>query len=372
MNTKVAVFHTTHNRIGGGEILASYLGKALNCKVYTIGKSKLGFEDLSHLLPKPLRILQKVKSFGYLLWASLNIQEIGDFDIILTSGDTPRAIVTPEYTMHVNYCHSPMRWLYDLWGYRMKMRPWWKNVVIDFVGEFLRVWDKSVDSRVDYYFVNSEIIQRRLWKYLKRDSVVLYPPIEWNKYKNSESEGYILFLSRLEPEKRVIESIEACIRAEKKIIVAGTGTLEKEIREKYGNHPLVDIRGFVDEKEKIDLFAHCDAVIFPAVAEDFGIVTIESLASGKPVIVDDSGFPPILIRRTGHVESNGILKVFRGGIVAKSDVNILSTAVKLLNRYEWNSEFIRDFAKQFDFNIFKTNLQIQLTEWKKEFDSITI
>lgn len=234
------------------------------------------------------------------------------------------------------------------------------------IGEALRVWDNAIDARVDYYFVNSEIIQRRLWKYLKRDSEVLYPPINWSKYKCEESEDYILFLSRLEPEKRVIESIEACINAGQKVVVAGTGTLEKVIREKYSNHPLVDVRGFIDEKEKIDLLSHCKALIFPAVAEDFGIVPIEALASGKPVIVDDSGFPPILLRKTGFVENNGVLRIFKGGIVSKEV--LLSSAVKVLDRYEWDSELLRRFAKQFDFEAFRMNLLLQLRVWKKEFD----
>jgi len=271
-NQKIAVFHWTFQRVGGGEILASYLGKALNCKVYCMGQSKLGFEDLSYLLPRPLRIFKRVRSLEYILWSSVNIEELGDFDIIVTSGATPRAIITPEYTMHVNYLHSPPRFLYDLWNFRRKRLTPIKRFIIDFIGEALRIWDYAVDTRVDYYFVNSEVIRFRLWKYLKRDSVVLYPPIEWNKYKCNESEDFILFLSRLEPEKRVFESIEACIRAGQKIVVAGTGTLEKQVREKYESHPLVDIKGFVDEKEKIKLLSSCKAVIFPAVAEDFGIV----------------------------------------------------------------------------------------------------
>ena len=368
---KVAVFHWTFERIGGAEILASYLAKALNCKVYCFGKSKLGFEDLTPYLPRYVRPIKKIRSLEYLVWSLVDVEQIGDFDVVITSGATPRAIITPEHTMHVNFCHSCPRWLYDLWNFRRRMiKNPIKRFVIDLLGEVLRIWDQAVDNRVDYYFVNSEIIQRRLWKYLKRDSVILYPPIEWDKYKCEDSEDYILFLSRLEPEKRVEESIQACIKAGKKIIVAGTGTLEKTIREKYENHPLVDIRGFVDEKEKIDLLAHCKAVIFPAVAEDFGIVSVEALASGKPVIVDNSGFSPILLKKTGFVEKDGILQIYKGGIVARSDIRLLTSAVKLLDRYEWDSDNLRDFAKRFDFEVFKTNLITQLRIWKREFDEM--
>jgi len=365
---RVAVLHWTFQRVGGGEILASYLGKALDCKVYCMGQSKLGFEDLSYLLPRPLRLFKRVRSFEYILWSSVDIEQLGDFDIIVTSGVTPRAIITPEYTMHVNYCHSPPRFLYDLWNFRRRGLSPFKRFIIDFIGEALRIWDYAVDTRVDYYFVNSEVIKFRLWKYLKRDSVVLYPPIEWSKYKCNESEDFILFLSRLETEKRVEEAIEACVKAGKKIVVVGTGTLEKRIREKYGSNGLVDIRGFVDEKEKIELLSRCKAVIFPAVAEDFGLVPVEALASGKPVIVDNTGFPPILLNKTGFVEQNGAFKVCRGGIIARGDVANLTTAVKLIDRYDWNSEYLRNFAKQFDFESFKANLISNLKIWKEVFD----
>lgn len=178
-----------------------------------------------------------------------------------------------------------------------------------------------------------------------------------------------MFLSRLEPEKRVEESIRACVKAGKKIVVAGTGSLEKSIREKYENHPLVDIRGFVDEKEKIDLLAHCKAVIFPAVAEDFGIVLVEALASGKPVIVDNSGFPPLLLKKTGFRLSNGVIKVYNGGIVTIAREDMLKIALHHLNEQEWDYNYLREFARSFDFDLFRARLLSQLRVWKSEFDN---
>jgi len=368
MKFKTAVFHWTFERIGGAEILASYLAKALNCKVYCIGQSKLGFEDISYLLPKPLRIFKRVRSLEYILWSSVDIEQLGDFDIIISSGATPRAIITPEYTMHINYLHSPPRWLYDLWNFRRRMiKSPIKRLFIDFIGEALRVWDYAVDARVDYYFVNSDVIKHRLWKYLKRDSVVLYPPIEVNKYKCNGSEDFILFLSRLEPEKRVEESIRACIETGNKIVVAGTGTLEKRIREKYGNHPLVDIKGFIDEKEKIDLLSRCKAVIFPAVAEDFGIVPIEALASGKPVITAKTGFPPILLKRTGIIKS-GDITVCKAGIVAGDTVPELKRALELINKYEFDSDYLIGISRNFDFSFFKSKLIEWIKRWWREFN----
>ena len=369
MRFKCVVLHNSSRVVGGGEILANYLGKALNCKVCTIGPSRLGFEDISYLIPRSLRALNKLiglRSIEYILWSSLDIEKLGDFDVVITSGPTPRAIITPEYTMHVNYCHSPLRWLYDLWNYRRRRYRLLKPLV-NILGEFLRVWDGAIDSRVDYYFVNSEVIQRRLWKYLKRDSVVLYPPIEWSKYKCRDSDDYLLIISRLEPEKRVEDAIRACIKAGVRVVVAGSGSLYKQLSKKYGNNKYVELKGFVDEKEKIDLLAHCKAVLYPPIAEDFGIVPVEALASGKPVIVDNSGFPPILLRRTGVIERSGILEVCKGGIITKvNNLNLFAKTIQLIDKYEWDSDYLREFAKQFDFEVFKVKLQTQLTIWLKD------
>lgn len=365
MSYRAAVFHWTFERVGGGEILASYLGKALGCKVYCFGKSKLGFEDLTPYVPSYIRFLKRIRSLEYLLWSSIDLTDLGDFDVIVSSGATPRAIVTPENVMHVNYCHSPPRWLYDLWGFRRKNYKSGKFLAL--IAEMLRVWDVSVDKRVDYYFVNSEIIKRRLWKYLKRDSVVLYPPVETNKYRNREPEDFILFLSRLEPEKRVELAIRACMRAGKKIVVAGTGTLETRLRKKYPN---VEFTGFVDEKTKIDLLSRCKAVVFPAISEDFGIVPIEALASGKPVIVCDGGFPPVLLRKTGLIDKDGVIGVYTGGIVSPAEEQYLARSVELVDRYEWDPEKLMDVARQFDYSVFKSKLHEQIGMWLEEFNTM--
>ena len=307
---KVAVFHWSFDEIGGGEILAYYLAKALNTKVYSIVKDKnlntLGFIDITPNLPLIAKILRKFRTFDYLTWSNVDIRDFGDFDIVITSGPTARALITPEDVMHVHYNHSPVRWLYDLWHYRRKSKGWIKrNFILPLASEFFRIWDATVDKRVDYYFSNSPITKRRLWKYLKRDSVVLYPPIEFKKYKSKPPEDFYLFIGRLCYEKRPEEAIRGCIKAGKRLVVIGTGYLEKELRKKYGNNPLIDIRGYVSEDEKIDLLSRCRAVIYPSVVVDFGIVPIEAFASGKPVICSNDAFPPLIVN-----EERGVVTLY--------------------------------------------------------------
>lgn len=183
----------------------------------------------------------------------------------------------------------------------------------------------------------------------------MYPPIEFEKYKSKESEDFYLFIGRLWNEKRPEEAIKGCIKAERKIVVIGSGYLEKNLRNKYGNNPLVEIKGFVSEEEKIDLLARCKAVIYPCIAEDFGIVPIEAFASGKPVIADNSGFPPYVVNEE------------RGIITDCSNPEKIAKAIEELEKKEYDSGKIREFAKRFDFSAFKEKLWYWLRRWYDEF-----
>lgn len=356
---KIGVFHWCFDFVGGGEILANYLGKALNAKVYSILKDKennpLKFIDVSDKLLLSVKMLRKIRSFDYLTWSAIDISEFDNFDMVITSGAGARSLITPEDVIHINYCHSPPRWLYDLWHHRRAIKSKLKINVLTPIAEFLRVWDSCLDNRVDYYLCNSSIVQRRLWKYLKRDAYVLYPPIEANKYYFKEYGDFYLYMSRLEEEKRPEEAIKAAISANRKLVIVGKGSLEKELMAKYGKNNLIEFRGFVSEEEKLHLLAECKAVIYPAMAEDFGIVPIEAFASGKPVICANDGFPPVAVGT-------------KNGIITDGHYNTITKAIQTLeqNSYEPN-DFIM-FAERFDFTYFKKNLHKYLDLFIKDFN----
>ncbi len=376
---KVGVFHWAFDFFGGGEKVAMDIARVLGLKeVYTLfskaEKDGVKAVDISYLLPRWAKLLGKLtrnkRSLEYWLWEMIDVTEIDDFDVIITSGVTPRAIITPEHVMHVNFCHSVPRWLWDLWHFRWKNAK--RSMKIFFFAEIFRRMDIIADSRVDYYFVNSELIRRRLWKYHKRDSVVLYPSIETEKYRFEEYGDFVLHMGRFDVEKQIMPVVKACEKAGVKLVLTGYEGTDRETYEyvtKRSGNGIIEFRGFVSEEEKLELLARCKAVIYNPINEDFGIIPCEALASGKPVIVNHTGYPPLLISRTGMVDKNGILKVFRGGIITRGDANTIATALKLLDRYEWDSEFMMKFAKNFDMKVFENSLKMQLKIWKKEFDS---
>ncbi|MFC6787162.1 glycosyltransferase [Halobaculum halobium] len=303
----IAVAHWHVDAWGGAEYLVTKLAEALDVSVvHTLGDPNpkepnpygdIKFVDVTSSLDYPqIRRLQQSagRVFEYAQWEDVDWRTVGDPDILVTSGSTTRAVITPDDTLHVNYCHSPPRWFYDLYHDRkdsmlgMLARP---------LVRYLRMRDQTLDPRVDQYFVNSPVIKRRLWKYYKRDSTVLYPPLDLNQYQDEGDQGYYLHLGRLDEEKGVPAVIDAFEKLDEHLVMAGgRGDIAEATIDRIRGAENIDYKGFVSENEKIELLAGCTAVVFNGRNEDFGIVPIEANASGKPVLARDEGFPGVYVR----------------------------------------------------------------------------
>lgn len=310
----VAVAHWHVNAWGGAEYLVTRLAEAVEVdQVYTLGRPNpddanpygdVTFDDVTpHLDYSVVRWLQRSagRIFEYAQWEDVNWREFGDPDVLITSGATTRSVITPDDTLHVNYCHSPPRWYYDLYHDRKSS---FFGAISRPLVRYLRTRDMAVDPRVDQYLVNSPIIKRRLWKYYKRDSKVLYPPVEVDRYYNDGDHGFYLHLGRLDEEKGVpavvgaFEGLNECL-----VMAGGVGDIDRSVLNRIEQAKNVEWRGFVDEDEKFELLARCSAVVFNGRNEDFGIVPIEANASGKPVVSRDDGFPGMFVDEG----TNGVL-----------------------------------------------------------------
>lgn len=302
----VAVAHWHVRSWGGAEYLVTRLAEALDEEVvYTLGEpdpedtnpyGDVRFEDVTPTLSTPwLRRLQRRagRVFEYAQWEDVDWREFGDPDVLVTSGATSRAVITPDDCLHVNYCHSPPRWYYDLYHDRTDSLA---GTLARPIVRYLRTRDMTVDPRVDHYFANSPIIERRLWKFYKRDAEVLYPPVDLDAYYTGEDGDYYLHLGRLDTEKGVPEVVEAFAGSDRQLVLAGgVGDIPDGVRDRIAGAANIEYRGFVDETEKYDLLADCCAVVFNGRNEDFGIVPIEANASGKPVLARDDGFPAVFV-----------------------------------------------------------------------------
>lgn len=364
----IGIAHWHVNSWGGAEYLVSKLADVLGItSVYTLGSPSpnsqnpygdVEFADvIEGLSVAPIRRLQQRfdRVFEYSLWEDVDWRRYGEFDIIITSGATTRAVITPEETLHVNYCHSPSRWLYDRYHDR-------KESLIGILSRplirHLRTRDYSVDPRVDHYLVNSPVIKRRLWKYHKRVGKVLYPPIEVESYYYESDEGFYLHLGRLDQEKGIQEVVTAFSNSERRLVVAGTiGDIADDTYRIIESSPNIDYRGFVSEEEKRYLLARCTGVIFNGVSEDFGIIPIEANASGKPVLVRDEGFPSIYVTEgengyTHNGTSNGIIQ-----------------SVETLENKGLTDD-MTEYTDPFSIDAFRDNLRSSLTEMYVEFSDL--
>ncbi len=303
----IAIAHWGINAWGGAEYLATILADVLNVdRIYTIGKpkpddpnpyGKVRFVDVTEdLSPRLLRKAQAHvgRPFEYALWEDVDWRKYGSPDVLITSGATTRSVITPAETLHLNYCHSPPRWFYDLYHDRKDSTT---GVLTRPLIRYLRMRDHTIDPRVDGYFANSPIIAQRLHKYYKRDSEVLYPPVAVDSYHEDDDGGFYLHLGRLDEEKGVPEVVEAFAELDHQLVLAGgRGDVEDAVVEEIKRSGNLEYRGFVEEEEKRELLATCRAVVFNGRNEDFGIVPIEANASGKAVLARNDGFPGIYVK----------------------------------------------------------------------------
>jgi len=368
---KVAVFHWYFQSFGGGEWVATKLADALKAPLYSLFSSGeyggVHVQDISPYLPKPARLLRRlnVRSLEMWLWQMLDVTDLGDFDAIITSGCTT-TIIPPDNVLNVRYQHSLGRWLFDLFHIRWKQSG--RNPMIFAATELFRIKESLYYSCVDHFFVNSELIKRRMKHYLGigDDAVILYPPIHTSHYHHSPPEPFLLHIGRLDKAKNILPVIQACIQTKTKLILIGPPGDDDLTR--YFNHPLIEYRGYVPIEEKLDLLSRCKAVIYNPINEDFGIVPCEALASGKPVIVNDTGYPPYIVKKTGVLRKDGAFTLCKGGIIypLKMGVDGLAKAIKLLDRLGIDPDYLMEHAKMYDYSQFRQKLLRYMRLWLEE------
>jgi glycosyltransferase involved in cell wall biosynthesis len=365
-SSTVAVAHWHINAWGGAEYLVTNLAETVGADVvFTTGTpdpqeanpyGDVDFHDvLTDLSYTPLRRVQQRcdRVFEYAFWEDVDWREYGDPDIIITSGATPRAVITPDDTLHVNYCHSPPRWFYDQYHDRKDST---MGQVARPLLRHLRTRDTAVDTRVDAYFANSPVIARRLKKYYQRESTVLYPPIDIDTYRTGEDEGFYLHLGRLTEQKGVPAVVEAFAEDSRQLILAGgEGDIDDSVRRQIEDNENIDYRGFVSQDAKQELLATCRAVIFNGRDEDFGIVPAEANASGKACLTRNEGFPALLVR-------DGENGLHHDGTAAGIR--------EALDRFEQRgiSGNPREYADRFAVSAFEEALTTQLGEWRDDLD----
>lgn len=206
------------------------------------------------------------------------------YDLVISSESGPaKGVITRSDAVHICYCHSPMRYLWELYpAYRNEWtRSAWKRAAMAPLTNYLRVWDVASAARVDAFAANSDNVRRRIWKTYRRDSEVIYPPVDIASFYHMAPEDYFLIAGELVAYKRVDTAVRSFARSGRKLRIVGDGPEYKRLRS--GAPGNIEFLGRVGDEELRDLYARCRAFLLPG-EEDFGIAPVEALASGKPVI----------------------------------------------------------------------------------------
>lgn len=208
--------------------------------------------------------------------------DLSDFDLVISSESGPaKGVITSPRTCHICYCHSPMRYLWDMYHeYKRNMSPVSRGV-FSLTAHYSRLWDFSTAARVDHFVANSKYVAARIQKYYRRDSTVIYPPVDVPGYVADDIGDYYLTVSRLVPYKRIDLAILACNKLHRKLRVIGAGPEYRQLKRIAG--PTIEFLGELSDSEVHENLARCRALLFPG-EEDFGIVPVEAHSFGRPVL----------------------------------------------------------------------------------------
>lgn len=365
---KIALVHDYIKEYGGAERVLEALHEIWpKAPVYTtvylpeyLGPHK---ERLSHWnirpsvlqgVPLKNKLISPFRIIAPLIFENMDFSKYDAVIVSATGAYNPNLIKKGKATQ-ICYCHTPPRYLY---GYPTA-RNWKNNVIFRFFGEianhFLRIVDFNSAQNVDYFLTNSNEVAARIEKFYRRDSTVIYPPVDMPELKEKIKKGnYYLAGGRLARPKRVDLAVKACKRLNLPLKIFGKefAGYGEELRQAAG--PTIKFLGEVTDEEKFKLMAGARAFIFPAEEEDFGITPVEAMAMGTPVIAFRSG---------GVKES--VIEGKTGIFFDESSVESLVKAIKKFNQMKFKPEDCREQAKKFSKERFMTAFKKTVNKWVK-------
>ncbi len=286
---------------------------------------------------------KKYQSYLPLMPIALEQFDLRGYDLVISSESGPaKGVITGPDTLHICYCHTPMRYVWDMYHDYLGRSGNMIKMLMPPLIHYLRMWDLASAARVDHFVANSAFVASRIRKHFRREADIIHPPVATTEFSIAEKIGdFYLMVGQLVSYKKTDLAVEAFNRSGKRLIIIGDGEQRKEIERSA--KPNVTIMGRQSFSVIKDHYSKCKALIFPGI-EDFGIVPVEAMASGRPVIAYRKG---------------GALETVKEGVSGMFfDEQTPESLNDVINRFEaqqdsFSPKLIVQQAGLFDKNIFK-------------------
>lgn len=368
---KVALVHDFLNQWGGAERVLEALQEMFpEAPIFTLlydpAKMRGKFEGAdvrtSFLQKFPKFLKKRHKWLLPFLPTAPETFNLRDYDLVISSsGAWSKGVIVKPKTIHVCYCHSPMRFAWD-WNEKYlgeqelgKKRKIFARLLLNYI----RMWDKAAADRPDFFIANSKYTAARIKKYYGRESAVVYPPVGMGKFeiesretRDAISNSYFLIVSRLSPYKKIEVAVEAMNKLDLPLVVIGEGDPKYVKYLKSVAGPKTKFLGWKSDEKTREYFANCRAFLFPG-EDDFGITSVEAMSFGKPVIA---------LGRGGATET--VIEGETGEFFDEPAVEVLADAVRRFQQNEKNYDpaKIHEQARKFSKEKFAENIKKMIEE----------
>jgi glycosyltransferase involved in cell wall biosynthesis len=364
----VALVHDWLTGMRGGEKLLEVLCELFpDAPIYTLVAfpDKISATIRSHpihtsFLQKFPNVERKYRNYLPLFPRAIESFDMSQYDLIVsTSHAVAKGIIPRPGALHVSYIHTPMRYVWDLFDqyFGKEIVGTTKHYLLKIIARHLRYWDIKTLPRVHAMMTNSEYVRERIKRNYGRDATVVYGPIDTKRFTvSTDDDGYYLVVSALVPYKRVDLAIDACNALGLPLRIIGSGPEKEKLQRLAG--PTVRFDGWLDDAAIAEAYQRCRALIFPG-EEDFGLVPIEAMACGKPVIAYGKG---------GATET--VIEGLSGRLFPEQTVESLLKVLRAFTPADFDPQTIRKHSEQFDREIIKESVRMFIEkkweEWNVE------
>ncbi|MBI2022897.1 glycosyltransferase [Candidatus Daviesbacteria bacterium] len=331
------------------------------------------------------KLISPFRVFAPMIFEGFDLKK---YDLVISSCNTyfSKAVITRPDALHLSYIHTPPRYLYGYTTSFNYKKHWWTRVLGELANHFLRIYDFETSQRPDILIANSKNIQKRIEKFYRRDSVVIYPPVTLPSFPprisvrgklRRESNGspiksgmtqdkkYFLSISRLVKGKGVEVIVEACVKLGVPLKVVGTGPELENLKHIAHNLSHITFLGEVGDEDLGDIYANAKALIVSSEDEDFGITAVEAQAAGTPVIAVKAGgyLETVIDPSTGSASSpqassgQGATGIF----FDMATVESLMEALEKFDQSKFKEEDLKKNAQKFSKERFKKEI-LELVE----------